>query len=161
MEERDSPLQIVLPSMDERICALLNLGIYLETCDINSTNEYLYGNGVDGDRKVRNALNTVLRDPKFTKLGLGKIGTHSIRKGAATYGSRCGLSKNFIEHRGSWRNGRKQVDTYIDVFRPFPDAATAACLCGHNGASSYVINKNATWLNNQSIVKIVHTLRIF
>lgn len=75
----------------------------------------------------------------FSKLLPGKIGTHSFRKGATTYCTRCGLSKDYVTFRGRWRTGKTQVDTYIDVNRPYPDAVTAACLCGHSGPGMYSI----------------------
>eukprot|EP00644_Phytophthora_capsici_P010217 jgi/Phyca11/9792/fgenesh1_pm.PHYCAscaffold_41_\ len=56
-EERDAPEQIVFGSMDSRLCPLLNLAIHIET----SPNK-----------------------PAFEKLKEGKLGTHSLRKGAAT-----------------------------------------------------------------------------
>lgn len=51
MEERVSPVQILLASMDDRICVFLNLAIYLETNSKNTNprqSEFLYDNGKDG-----------------------------------------------------------------------------------------------------------------
>jgi hypothetical protein len=61
-EERDSPMQIMLASMDDRICILLNLAIYLELCTTTMAAEaatFVYGNGKDGDRAVRDYLNDI------------------------------------------------------------------------------------------------------
>ena len=63
----------------------------------------------------------------------GKLGTHSFRKGAATYCSRCGMRKDHVNLRGRWHSSCEQVDTYIDVKRPYPDAVIAGCLCGPTG----------------------------
>lgn len=154
MDERDSPTQIILPSMDDRICALLNLAVYLESTNIelNTNCDFLYANGKDGDRRVRDCLKTVIESESFSKLVPGKIGTHSFRKGASTYCARSGLSKDYVTHRGRWRIGKTQVDTYIDVNRPFPDAVTSACLCGHSGPGMYTIASNANLLTDTFLV---------
>jgi hypothetical protein len=59
-EERESPRQIVLGSLDERICTLLNLAIYIESECIETTiDQFVFGNGVRGDRVVRSGLNAI------------------------------------------------------------------------------------------------------
>ncbi len=40
---------------------------------------------------------------------------------------------------GRWRGKKKQVDTYIDVDQPYPDARVAAVLCGPRGPCKYVV----------------------
>ena len=30
--------------------------------------------------------------------------------------------RDYIQFRGRWKGNKKQVDTYIDINRPFPDA---------------------------------------
>jgi hypothetical protein len=138
-EERESPRQIVLGSYDERMCVLLHLAIHLELKGGDgecAQNDFLFGNGVDGDRGIRFALGGVLDSDDFTAQTEGPLGTHSIRKGPATYAARCGLSKDAIESRGRWRSGTRQVDTYMDIQRPYPDAQVAACLCGPAGPES-------------------------
>jgi hypothetical protein len=61
-EERDSPIQLLLPAIDDRICVILNLDVYLEcfTSDFDAdTTLFLYGNGVDGDRAIRSYINKI------------------------------------------------------------------------------------------------------
>ncbi|KAG9405380.1 hypothetical protein AC1031_004488 [Aphanomyces cochlioides] len=122
--------------MDDRLYPLLNLAVFIEyTNPPATTNSFIYGNGSDGHKVMRQLLSSALDHCEFRKLLDGDLGTHSIRKGAATYGAKCGVSKDHIELRGRWRGPRKQVDTYIDVERAFPDALVATRLCGPNGAS--------------------------
>ncbi|RHY25694.1 hypothetical protein DYB32_008157 [Aphanomyces invadans] len=127
---------------------LLCLAVYMETMmDPPDGDCFLYGNGNDGHRMVRSLLGVALDHCDFRKLVAGNLGTHSIRKGAATYCAKCGVSKDHIELRGRWRGHKKQVDTYIDIERSFPEAQEAARLCGLNGAASYTLVGN-TILNS-------------
>jgi hypothetical protein len=75
--------------------------------------------------------------PTFRKAKAGNLGTHSIRKGVSTYASRAGMSRDFVKQRGRWRARKQVVDTYIDITLPYPDAKTAAVLCGPSGPCWY------------------------
>ncbi|KAG9408425.1 hypothetical protein AC1031_021664 [Aphanomyces cochlioides] len=111
-EEREAPHQSILASMDDRLCPILNLAIYIELLDVTrDDNVFLFGNGIDGERNVRSLLNLALESSNFKKIIPGLLGTHSIRKGAATYCAKCGVNKDSIELRGLWRGQKKQVDT--------------------------------------------------
>jgi hypothetical protein len=44
-----------------------------------------------------------------------------------------------VNLRGRWRGKKKQVDTYIDVDQPYPDARVAAVLCGPCGPCKYAV----------------------
>ena len=70
---------------------------------------------------------------KFKKMASGNLGTHSLRKGPATYCSRSGQPKDYIPSRGRWTESKKQVDVYIGIDKPYPDAVIAGCLCGPKG----------------------------
>jgi hypothetical protein len=136
-EERDSPAQIILGSGDERVCALLNLALYLEVMaerDPTSLAEFLFGTTMTYSA-IRDRLTEVFNSEEFKPMVCGKLGTHSFRKGAATYCSRCGKRKDHINLRGRWHSSAQQVDTYIDVECPYPDALIAACLTGPSGIS--------------------------
>ncbi|KAH9141397.1 hypothetical protein AeRB84_014418, partial [Aphanomyces euteiches] len=158
LEERESPRQILLGSMDERLCVLLNLAVYVELIDSDDPERvdhgFLFGNGNDGDRLVRDMLHRVLENAGFKKLVDGNLGTHSIRKGPATYASRNGMSRENIELRGRWRGHKKQVDTYIDIDRPLPDANAASCLCGPSGAVLYSI-ENTKWCTDSFLCEFI------
>ncbi|CAK4203199.1 unnamed protein product [Aphanomyces euteiches] len=147
-EEREAPHQMVIGAMDDRLCPLLNLAVYIELLDLTKFDTtFLFGNGMDGDRGIRSLLSVALESSRFRKLVHGNLGTHSIRKGAATYCAKCGIAKDHIELRGRWRGQKKQVDTYIDVERSYPDAKVATCLCGPSGPVSYALI-DKTWCTN-------------
>jgi integrase len=154
-EERQSPLQILLPAMDERVCSLYYLALYLEVNSdrfISKTGaSFLYGNRKDGHQVVRNGLQKILDSPLFNKIIEGNIGTHSFRKGASTYCSRNGYDRDWITFRGRWRGHKHQVDTYIDINRPYPDAMISSCLCGAGGPAVYMLRHDNTWLTVQSV----------
>ena len=143
-EEREAPEQILLGSLNPNMCVLLHLALYIEIQEVLSqtnNSEFLFGNPDEGHRVMRNMLNKIFSREAFAKASHGRLGTHSIRKGAATYASRCGLSKDFVNRRGRWRVRKMIVDTYISTTLPFPDASTAAALCGPSGPCKYVIKK--------------------
>lgn len=155
-EESESPRQLLLGSMDERVCVLLNLGVYLELCESKLDDFIFASNGSDGEKnRVRNYLSYAIEHPSFKELGNGKLGTHSFRKGPATYASRCGISKEAIEIRGRWRSSKRIVDTYIDIQRPYPDAQVACCLCGPSGPIKYKIIDECTWLDDSFLFKSI------
>ncbi|KAL3665132.1 hypothetical protein V7S43_009764 [Phytophthora oleae] len=127
-EERDAPEQVIIGSMDPKMCVLLNLAIHIESTLSVMSSEFVYGNPKDGDRVVRRFLANTVKNNAFKKLNTGKLGTHSLRKGAATYATRSGVSKDFVNRRGRWRTRKGVVDVYIDNTQPYPDALTAATL---------------------------------
>lgn len=133
--EQDSPTQILFAATDSLICPILHLGIFMETVG-TQRNGKLFGNS---NRSTSGLLMTILSSPYFTPaIPTGKLGTHSIRKGAATFASRNGIVRDHIQQRGRWRGQRRQVDEYIDEFQPYPDARVAATLCGVRGPCKYV-----------------------
>ena len=142
MEERDSPQQLVLGSMDPKFCVLMNLVHYVEYTRLNNLQEeeteFLYGTKGTNEQ-IRKLLGIIFDDPDFKRLSSGLLGTHSFRKGSATYASCYGLSRDIISRQGRWRGGKKMVDTYIDINLPVPDAMAAARLCGPDGPCKYVI----------------------
>ncbi|ETP31664.1 hypothetical protein F442_19500 [Phytophthora nicotianae P10297] len=124
-EERDAPEQIVLGSMNPRVCVLLNLAVHVETTDSIAVSPYVFGNAQDGDRVIRRFLQDIFDGADFHKLKPGNLGTHSLRKGAATYGSRSGVPKDFVNWCGRWRTRKNVVDVNIDNTQPYPDAMAA------------------------------------
>ncbi|ETP46540.1 hypothetical protein F442_07225, partial [Phytophthora nicotianae P10297] len=95
-----------------------------------SSSEFLYTNPNDGDRVVQRYLANMVKHDGFKKLKVGNIGTHSLRKGAAAYATRSGISEDFVNRRGRWRTRKGVVDIYIDNTQPHPDAKIAAVLTG-------------------------------
>jgi len=143
-EERDSPTQIMLGAVDHRYCVLLALAIYMETRS-DSTNDnypFLFGNSSTAEM-IRNNLSRKIRSvfasEQFIRVKAGLIGTHSLRKYAATLAKLMGCSDDEIEARGRWKKGGSRVVTrYIDVTLPYQDAKVAAALCV-GGPVKYVL----------------------
>ena len=144
-EERESPQQIILGSMDPRVCVLLNLAGFVEYCyrsGLQEQSSFVFGKVSIAQKFLRTILQKTTEAAAFnTRDGL--IGTHSLRKGPATYASRCGLSREIITKRGRWRNHTRMVDIYIDINCPVPDAIAAAKLCGPNGACKYKLRSGS------------------
>ena len=57
------------------------------------------------------------------------LGSHSIRKYAATHCRRCGCNKDEKDIRGRWKSKGRVSDVYDDVELPYPDAKVAEKLC--------------------------------
>jgi hypothetical protein len=151
-EERDAPDQIILGSMDPKVCPLLNLACHIESMENIASTEFVYGNPVDGHRTVRRHLDDVFKTSTFNKLKKGNLGTHSLRKGAATYGSRNGVCKDFINRRGRWRRSKQTVDVYIDPTLAYPDACAAVSLAGPAGPCAYKLKDGITAVTTSMLV---------
>ncbi len=89
-DERESPVQILFGSMDPLICPLLNLAAFLEFGDGNNSTKLF---GSRSNRSISNILERIFSSPLFRSYQPGPLGTHSIRKGAATFASQFGLPK--------------------------------------------------------------------
>ena len=57
------------------------------------------------------------------------LGSHSIRKFAATHACCSGCSKDDKDIRGQWKSKTRVSDVYEDTELPFPDANVAEKLC--------------------------------
>ena len=57
------------------------------------------------------------------------LGSHSLRKSAATHARQNGCTRDEIDLRGRWKKKTRQVDVYIDTEVPYPDARVAGTLC--------------------------------
>ncbi|POM60450.1 LOW QUALITY PROTEIN: hypothetical protein PHPALM_30700 [Phytophthora palmivora] len=154
-KERDTPEQIVLGSIDSRVCVLLNMGVYVEATGNASLTSHVFGNPHDGDRVVSRFLQEIFDGTNFHKLKAGNLGTHSLRKGAATYGSRCGLSKDYGNRRGRWHVRKSIVDVYIDNAQPYPDAVATGALTRPLGPCCYIFKKGVHVVNNDLLINQV------
>jgi hypothetical protein len=159
-EEREAAEQILLASHDAKLCCILSMGVYLEVLgrfDAShiKTEDPLFGDATNGHRAARNGLDSVFKNPKFRKRKPGNLGTHSNRKGPATYASRSGCSRDFVKRRGRWRAHKQVVDEYIDPSLPYPDAKTAATLCGPAGPCRYKVRDNATGVSRSYMLNVV------
>ena len=125
-----------MPSNDPLLCPILNLGLYLEAYvseDMGSEG-FLFG-GDSHRSAILRTFESLLSDDEFLKASVvGKLGTHSIRKGACTFAVRSGLSRDYATRRGRWRAKKNVVEVYIDINQPFPDAVASSKDCGPKGA---------------------------
>ena len=135
-DERDCPEQFLLGSLDPNLDPVLAMAVFVEVSDVNE-DKFLFGHPESCKTRFRHWLQKKIESNEFTWLKGGKLRTHSLRKGPTTYGVRCGLSADAVDRRGRWRKSKRQVDVYIDNRLPFPDANTAATLCGPRGACIY------------------------
>ncbi len=135
-EERESPTQILFGAMDPIVCPLLNLAAWLEGGE--DYGSLLFGSHRT-NRAVSSLLETIFNSELFRKINEGLLGTHSIRKGAASYAAHLSLIRDWIATRGHWRMKKMQVDTYIEINLPYPDARVASILTGPRGPCKYTI----------------------
>jgi len=135
-DEREVPTQIIFGSMDPLVCPLLNLASFLEFEREGNSKKIFCDRS---NRSVCNILERIFTSNLFHTMGEGPLGSHSIRKGAATYASRFGLPKDWIDVRGRWRGKKRQVDTYISTQLPYPDARVASVLCGPRQSCKYIL----------------------
>ena len=134
LDERSTTDQIILGAGDKDFCTLLALAIHLE---INIGNGTVGGNGEDpnatlmgiGKNLAQTRLKAIVENEDFDRAAEGPLGSHSTRKGAATFARRNGCSKDDIDARGRWKGQKRMVDTYIDGCLPYPDARVASSLC--------------------------------
>ncbi|OWY93061.1 hypothetical protein PHMEG_00037679 [Phytophthora megakarya] len=127
-EERDAPEQIVMGSMDPKMCALLNLGIYIESTANVTSSEFVYSNEKDGDR-AENLEHTVYE---------------KVLQPMRLEGDFKGL--------GRWRTRKGVVDGYIDNTQPYPDALTAATLTGPAGPCFYTLKAGICCVDSNLLV---------
>ncbi|KAL3758123.1 hypothetical protein ACHAWU_004204 [Discostella pseudostelligera] len=121
-------------AMDPLLCPMLRLGIYLEYVGTHGDLLFPQSNKSSADK-----LCTLFGSKFFTSLKEGKLGTHSVRKGATTFAGKAGLPKEWIEQRGRWKGKERVVDRYIDDEKPYPDARVAGVLCGPRGPCKYAV----------------------
>jgi hypothetical protein len=166
-EERDAPWQIVLGSMDTAFCVLTSLALWMELNLRSNPNAILspYVFNFSDDNSIPSGGQ---KSKETAQLIFGKIfkmeaftgpadanndgaadhlGSHSIRKFAATHTRRCGCSKDDKDIRGRWKSKARVSDVYEDTELPYPDAKVAEKLCV-GGPCFYLFPEELT--NNNS-----------
>ena len=151
-EERDAPWQMVLGCMDTVYCVLVSIALFLEMnlsrnpSAMSSPYLFCFCNDITvpgGGQKTKDIVQNILGQQIFKQaefLGdadaddneaqaAGFLGSHSIRKYAATHARRCGCTKDEKDIRGRWKNRARTSDVYDDVELPYPDAKVANKLC--------------------------------
>ena len=167
LEERHCPPQIILGSNDPDFCVLLSVGIYLEHLFPTDRNDEGLINCFSVAKKSYNTkkragkiLSDIFTSDHFeTNFGDGRtsigavLGSHSLRKCAATHARRNGCSRDEIDLRGRWKHLKRQVDTYLDTSVPYPNAKVCAAIC-IGGPIRYEVRKGAG-VNDAWILKNV------
>ncbi|KAI2492284.1 hypothetical protein MHU86_22256 [Fragilaria crotonensis] len=155
-DERDAPWQIVLGALNPVYCVLCSLGLWLELNikmhppALDSPYVFCFTDdnripegGQKAKAKIQKILAKMFKLEEFqTDNGEAKsllLGSHSIRKYAATFARRCGVTKDEKDIRGRWKGTGRVSDVYDDVELPYPDAKVAEKLCG-GGACFYLPN---------------------
>ena len=176
-DERDAPWQIMLGSINPVYCVLCSLALWLELNLMMfppamdspyvfcfSDNITIPKGGENAKTKVQNLFTKIFRSQDFrVDDGEAKsllLGSHSIRKYAATYSRRCGCTKDEKEIRGRWKGVGRVSDVYDDVELPYPDAKVAEKLCG--GGACFYINDptlDATMMNSFVLSHVVPNVR--
>lgn len=156
--EDKCPDQIILGSLDDRLCPLLGLAahyaVYLFENDTPSRPEGVFVERtasrefVPTHDTIRGVLISLVKDEVFKNWGgkelEGLLGTHSVRKAGMTYVIRRGEKEEHGESRGRWRGESNKVcKTYINLTQPYPDARIASQLCGPAGPCKYVLKESA------------------
>ena len=156
-EERDAPWQIVLGSMESAFCVLVSMALWMEAnlarnpSAMSSPYVFSFSNDIEvpgGGQKSKVLVQkifgqTIFKMDEFTgrEGGVaqqasgagagagGLLGSHSIRKFAATHTRLCGCTKDEKDIRGRWKSRKRISDVYDDVELPYPDAKVANRLC--------------------------------
>ncbi len=158
-EERDAPWQVMLGSIDTAFCVLTSLASWMELNHRENPNAallpYLFSFSDDvsipkGGQKSKETakamFNRVFKMDVFggkAADGTDSLGSHSIRKFAATHAQRSGCTKDDKDIRGRWKSKAGVSDVYEDTELPYLDAKVADKLC-FGGACYYVFPEEVT-----------------
>ncbi len=91
---------------------------------------------------------------------MSMLGRHSIRKYAAVFAQRCGVTKDEKPIRGRWKGAGRVSDMYDDVELPYPDAKVAEKLYDA-GLCFYVSDpgRDVTMMNTSVLSRVVPNIR--
>ena len=153
-EERDAPWQIVRGSMESAFCVLISMALWMEVnleqnpSAMSSPYVFSFSNNIEvpgGGQKSKVLVQrifgqTIFKMDEFTggergvaqqaSVGAGGLlGSHSIRKFAATHTRLCGCTKDEKDIRGRWKSRKRISNVYNNVELPYPDAEVANQLC--------------------------------
>ena len=147
-DERDAPWQIVLGSINPVYCVLCSLALWLElnlkSNPVAMSSPYVFcisddiripQGGLKSKAMIQTALKVMFKGEQFKgaeeeEAAAMLLGSHSVRKYAATYARKCGVTKDEKDIRGRWKGQGRVSDIYDDVELPYPDAKVAEKLCG-------------------------------
>jgi hypothetical protein len=145
-EQRGTPWQSLLGSLETGFCVLVNLGLWLEVFLSTTAGAHLspyvfsFSNdnnipagGNKSKQKASNIFHGIFADDFF---GDGNLGSHSIRKFAATHCRNNGMSTDDVNVRGRWKRSGVS-DRYMDPNLPYVDIKACFSLC-QGGMCTYV-----------------------
>ena len=167
-EQRDPPTQILFGARDWRYCVISLLAVWLEFhFELNSEeNSFYFGYQGETDPESIKGTAAYYLKKLCDKLGidvsldecLALLGTHSVRKFAVNKGRGGGLSRDEVDHRGRWKSGDRQSDTYASTTIPFVDAKAATYLCT-GGPVAYLVREESgvtdDWLRDYVVPNMV------
>ena len=117
-----------------------------------------------GGQKAKETAQNIFGQKVFMReefQAAGFLGSHSIRKFAATHVRRCGILKDNKDTRGRWKGKTRVLDRYDDVELPYPDCKVAEKLC-IGGPCYYLIDNsicNPSILTTFVLTKVVPNIR--
>ena len=165
-DERDAPWQHLFGCMDWVFCTILHVGLWLEIYHTIMPNaregpfvfSFTSDTTSDHERiatKSKNRIYHILA-PLLKEIGLeannGPVGSHSIRKLAATFARLLGISKDDKDTRGRWKGRKRVSDVYDDVQLDYVDARVAAVLSPGGVCHYEVVDPGVT---NDFIMQVV------
>ena len=172
-DERDAPWQVILGCMNPVFCVFISLGLWLETnLQLNPSaiaSPYVFAFSDDitmpgGGQKAKDIAQSIFGQNVFKREEFqlsGLLGSHSIRKFAATHVRKCGISKDDKDIRGRWKGKGRVSDVYDDVELPYPDCKVAEKLC-IGGPCFYLIDNtvvDSTIMTTFILTKVVPNMR--
>jgi hypothetical protein len=175
-EERDAPWQIVIGAMDTAFCVLTSLALWMELNFRSNPNAllspYIFSFSDDNDiptggQKAKETTQTMFN--KIFKMEAfngpdgttgDHLGSHSIRKFAATHTRRCGCNKDDKDIRGRWKSKARVSDVYEDTELPYPDAKVAEKLC-LGGPCYYLFHEEVTSNNANEVSTTMPMLQTY
>ena len=172
-DERDAPWQVILGCMNPVFCVLISLGLWLEMnlqsnpSAIASPYVFAFGDDITmpgGGQKAKDIAQSIFGQNVFKRDEFqmsGLLGSHSIRKFAATHVRKCGVSKDDKDIRGRWKGKGRVSDVYDDVELPYPDCKVAEKLC-IGGPCFYLIDNtvvDSTVMTTFILTKVVPNIR--
>ena len=138
MDERAAPHQIMFGANNFSFCPILSLAMFLELYYPTEENDNgklncfgaLSRTATSIKNRVSDHLNTkIFKTDKFklaSRDGVSEnVGTHSIRKMAATHARRNGCSRDDINIRGRWKRNNQMVDVYLDPEILYPEFSSS------------------------------------
>jgi len=126
------PRHIYANPYQPSICPILSLGIFFLVTDVSSSRSNFVFPGDSQYGRFQKSLMTRYADENFLGHSLDSFGTHSIRKGAATYassGSTACPSYAAIANRAGWTMG---VSSLYIQYQSAGDQYVGRTVCGLN-----------------------------